>query len=97
VANRGDGTLSRVSEKTGRPQRAVDVGGAPTALAATSEAMLVLDSATADVLRLDPRTDRVTDRVHLGGYPAALAVGDRGALWSVDARSGTVTRVSSAG
>ena len=96
VANRGDGTLSRVSERTGRPQAKIKVGGAPTALAVTTEAMLVLDSAKADVVRVDPRSGRITDRVHLGGYPAALAVGDGGALWSVDARSGTVTRVSGA-
>jgi streptogramin lyase len=94
VANRGDGTLSRIEERTGRPQGTLRVGGAPSALAVTTESLLVLDSARARVLRLDPRTGRVTDVVAVGGFPTALAVGERASLWTVDARRGVVARVS---
>jgi hypothetical protein len=44
VANRGDGTLTRIEERTGRPLATVPIGGAPTALAVTTEALVVLDS-----------------------------------------------------
>jgi DNA-binding beta-propeller fold protein YncE len=94
VANRGDGTLTRLSERTGRRQETVRLGGAPSALAVTTEAVLVLDTERARIERLDPRTLRRTNVVNVGGYPAAIAVGDAGSLWVVDARSGTVTRVS---
>ncbi len=94
VANRGDGTLSRIQERTGRPQGTVRIGGAPSALAVTTEALLVLDSERARVLRLDARTGRITNAVDVGGFPSAIAVGDEASLWTVDARRGVVTRVS---
>jgi DNA-binding beta-propeller fold protein YncE len=94
VANRGDGTLSRIQERTGRPQATVRIGGAPSALAVTTEALLVLDSERARVLRLDVRTGKVTDAVEVGGFPSGIAVGDEASLWTVDARRGIVTRVS---
>jgi streptogramin lyase len=94
VANRGDGTISRVDERTGRPQDPVRVGGAPSALAITTGGVLLLDSQRGRVLRLDPRTSRVTDVVRVGGFPTALAVGERASLWTADARRGVVTRVS---
>ena len=94
VANRGDGTLSRVDERTGRPQGTVKIGGSPTALAVTAEGLIVLDAEDGKVIRLDARTRKVTDVVRVGGYPTALAVGDGPSLWTVDARRGLVTRVS---
>jgi sugar lactone lactonase YvrE len=72
----------------------VPIGGAPTALAVTTEALVVLDSERGRVLRLDPHTQRVTDVANVGGFPTALAVGDRPALWTVDARRGVLTRVT---
>jgi len=54
----------------------------------------VLDSERGRVVRLDPRTQRVTDVADVGGFPTALAVGDRPALWTVDARRGVLTRVT---
>jgi len=94
VANRGDGTLSRIDERTGRPEAQIRVGGAPTALAVTTEAIVVLDTKEAKLTRLNPRSGHVGNVVRVGGFPAALAVGDAGALWTVDARTGTASRVS---
>ena len=94
VANRGDGTISRIDERTGKPKGKLELGGAPGALAVTTGGLVVLDSARGRVLRVDPRTLKVTDVVRVGGFPSALAVGDRASLWTVDARRGVVTRVS---
>ena len=94
VANRGDGTVMRLSASTGRREGPpIHVGGAPGALAITSTGVLVLDTKSGDVDEIDPRSldfDRV---LHVAGFPTALAVGG-GAAWVVDARSGTVTRLT---
>jgi DNA-binding beta-propeller fold protein YncE len=94
VANRGDGTLTRLRAADGRPQGPpIRVGGAPGALAVTRDALLVLDTRSGAVLRVDPRTLAANEILRIPGYPAAIAVGG-GAAWIVDARRGTVTRVA---
>jgi len=55
--------------------------------------VLVLDTESGDVTMIDPRTERSRAVEHVSGFPAALAVG-AGAAWVVDARSGTVTRLT---
>ena len=47
--------------------------------------MLVLDTQSGAVLRVDPKTLAATRILRLDGYPASLAVG-AGAAWVVDAR-----------
>jgi streptogramin lyase len=94
VANRGDGTVTRLSARTGRAQGTpIRVGGAPAALAVTRDAVLVLDARSGAIVRIDPRTGRVTRPFDLGGSPGSIAVG-AGAAWVVDARAGTVTRIA---
>jgi streptogramin lyase len=94
VANRGDGTLTRLSASDGRSQGpTIRIGGAPGALAITQDAVLVLDTNTGAVLRVDPRSLAAVEIMRIPGYPAAIAVG-AGAAWIVDALSGTVTRVT---
>jgi len=86
--------VSRLSAATGRREGdPIKVGGAPGALAVTSDSVLVLDTKSGDVLQLDPRSLRTRRVLHVTGFPTALAVG-AGAAWVVDARSGTVTRLS---
>jgi DNA-binding beta-propeller fold protein YncE len=93
VANRGDGTVSRIDAATGLPQgRPIAVGRSPGALAATRDAVLVLDTDTGDVLELDPDSLGVRRVLRIGGFPASIAVGG-GAAWVVDARAGTVHRI----
>jgi hypothetical protein len=53
----------------------------------------VLDTRSGDVLEIDPRTREHHSVLHVAGFPTALAVGG-GAAWVVDARSGTVTRLT---
>jgi DNA-binding beta-propeller fold protein YncE len=94
VANRGDGTISRLLASTGnRVGRPIRVGGEPGALAVTSQGLLVLDTASGAILELDPRTLRADRNASVPGFPSAVAVA-AGAAWVVDARNGTVTRLS---
>jgi streptogramin lyase len=95
VANRGDGTVTRLSAVTGRRQGdPIHAGEAPSALAVVCDAVLVLDTNRRRVLRIDPRQGSgVREVATIRGFPSALAVG-AGAAWVVDARSGTVTRLS---
>jgi virginiamycin B lyase len=44
------------------------------------------------VLEVDPATKRITERVRVGGRPAALAVG-AGSVWVASTRDGTVSRI----
>jgi DNA-binding beta-propeller fold protein YncE len=93
VANRGDGTVTRLDAGTGRPQgEPIAAGRAPGALAVTRSAVLALDADTGEVLEIDPRSGRVRRLRRIAGFPAAIAVGG-GAAWVVDARAGTVTRI----
>jgi DNA-binding beta-propeller fold protein YncE len=94
VANRGDGTIDRIDERTGRPLSRIRLGGGPNALDVTTRALLVLDSERGRVMRLDPTSERLTNVVHVRGFPSAFAVGEAGALWVVDARRGLATRIS---
>ena len=93
VANRGGGTVTRLSAATGRRLgRAIAVGGAPAALAVTRDGVLVLDSESGRVLMIDPEGEGARELATVPGFPTAMAVG-AGAAWVVDARNGTVTRV----
>jgi DNA-binding beta-propeller fold protein YncE len=93
VANRGDGTVTRLSARTGRPQGSpISVGGAPGALAITREGLLALDTGSGDVWAINARSGRLDHVSRIGGFPTSLAVGS-GSAWVVDARGGTVTRL----
>jgi YVTN family beta-propeller protein len=89
VANRGDGTISRVDPATNRVIAAIGVGANPTRLTADAGAVWV---ATAQGLqRIDPATNRVvhTLPVHVG--PGDVLAAD-GHLWlSLD--DGSVRRL----
>ena len=70
VANRGDGTLTRLDAGTGRPQGPpIRVGGAPGALAVTRDAVLVLDTKSGAVQRVDPKIPRRTRNHENSGLP----------------------------
>jgi DNA-binding beta-propeller fold protein YncE len=93
VANRGDGTVTRLSAATSRPQGApLPVGGSPGALAATRDGVLVLDTHSGAVSLIDPAKRRIRRVAKVPGFPTSLAVG-AGSAWVVDARTGTVTRL----
>ena len=68
-----------------------ELGPDPAAIAVGGGSVWVALSASGYVLRIDPRSRQVTDRIPVGRGPAALAyAGD--ALWVADSGDGTVAR-----
>lgn len=95
VANRGDGTVSRVDLATDRVVATVPVGDAADVVAAGPDAVWVggwSRRAGNTVSRVDPLTNRVVATVPLTSEPYGLAVtGD--AVWATELVAGTVTRI----
>ena len=76
------------------------MGGAADAVASGAGAVWVLSTRSATVLRVDPATGRVTDRIpvvarHGPGLPAptAIAAGAH-AVWVLNRNSATLTRIN---
>lgn len=91
--------LLRVESGAGRAAR-IAVGGAADAVASGAGAVWVLSTRSATVLRVDPVTGRVTDRIpvvarHGPGLPAptAIAAGAH-AVWVLNRNSATLTRIN---
>lgn len=91
VANRTDGTLTRLDPRT-RELTSVPIGGSPAALASTPGSLWVADFTRDLVLRIDPSTGRSLGRVDVGPGPAALTTAD-GAVWVASVQEGTVQRI----
>ncbi len=108
VADAAGATVSRVVPGTGRAEAPIRVGGFPLALAGGEGALWIGRSVGAfgeqiEVVRLDPRSRRVTGRpvVVPGAIPLDLAAGG-GSVWATDVggprppqptRPGVVTRI----
>ena len=80
MANRDDGTVSRIDVATNAVSETVRVGGSPVAVAAGQGAIWVADGAAGAVVRIDPRTRKVSRRIALGSAPSALVVAG-GSVW----------------
>jgi len=72
-------------------ERPVELGGSPAAVASGLGGVWIADNLRARVLRVDPATGEVTDRVRTGRAPVAIAVGE-GAVWVAGA-DGAVQRI----
>lgn len=95
VANRGDGSLSRI-DPVSLWVRRVEVGGAPAALAHGFGSLWVADFRRDVVLRIDPQTGAArSEPIAVGPGPAALAVGREG-VWVASVQEGTVQRIDPA-
>ncbi len=80
VANRLDGTVSRLDPSTGRVQATIPVREGPNALAATSGSLWVANEFDDSITAIDPATNSVERTISVGGATASLAAkGD--ALW----------------
>jgi peptide/nickel transport system substrate-binding protein len=90
VANRLAGTVSRIDR--GRQIVTIDVGGAPAALAFGAGSLWVADGDSRFVAQVDPRSNKVLQRIEAANAPRALALAE-GALWVVSGAEGTVHRV----
>jgi YVTN family beta-propeller protein len=94
VANRADGTVSRVDPHTDTVDATVDVGAAPTAVAAGGGGVWVANRGDASVSRIDPeRATVVGEPVPVPKGSNQLAVG-LGYVWSSDPSSDTVSRIA---
>jgi serine/threonine-protein kinase len=82
-------------EPPGQLAAAVDLGGAPRSVAATSGSVWVSDQLNDVVLQVDTRTNRVVRRIAVGRGAAGVAAGG-GAVWVASELDGTVRRIDPA-
>jgi virginiamycin B lyase len=75
-----------------QPSAQIVTGGAPCESAAAANALWVANDGAGTLVRVDPRTNRVTARVRLGRGACAVASG-AGAIWVVNYRTGVLSRV----
>jgi len=91
VANRLDGTVSRIDRDRGQVVT-IPVGGAPAALAFGAGSLWVADGDVRSVAQVDPGANKVEQRVAVGNAPRAIAVA-AGALWVASGVDGGVRRI----
>jgi len=87
-----DGRLVRVDPNTDHVTR-YRIGGTPERLASGTDAIWAIDEFDGQVLRFDPASETVTDRVELSGGLDAIAAGE-GYAWVLDSERGTLTPIS---
>jgi ABC-type transport system substrate-binding protein/DNA-binding SARP family transcriptional activator len=73
-------------------KHAVGVDGAPSALVAGGGGLWLAEPSQSLVLRVDPVSHSVTDRVQVQGVPGAFAAGG-GAVWVATSQPGAIQRV----
>lgn len=88
VSNAGDGTVSRITGT--RVVKTIKVGVEPNGLSAIGGALWVTDHTAGKLLRIDPRTNRITGSVALPGADWVTAAA--GSLW-VSQETNVVARV----
>src|SRR3954452_12917373 len=91
VANRLDGTVSRIDRKRGEVVT-IDVGGEPTSLAFGAGSLWVADGQGRSVAQITPATNKVVQRIDVGNAAHAVAAG-YGAVWVASAVDATVVRI----
>ncbi|HZO62961.1 MAG TPA: BTAD domain-containing putative transcriptional regulator, partial [Gaiellaceae bacterium] len=69
-----------------------ELPGLPAALAATRAAVWIADPGNRQVLRADPATGGIVDRIALDGQPNGLAIG-RSAVWAASTLAGSIARI----
>ena len=89
VSNAGDGTVWRITN--GRVVKKIKVGVEPNGLTAYGGALWVGDHTAGKVVRIDPKTNRITGTVKLSG--ADWITGFGGSIY-VSQETNTVARVS---
>lgn len=91
TANHGDATISKIDPATGTATT-INVGGDPTQLAVTSDAVWVLNYSDS-VTRVDITSESVGDPIVVGpGVISAIAAG-KGYVWLSNSEQNTVLRI----
>jgi serine/threonine-protein kinase len=93
VANRGDGTVSRIDVPKQRVADTFHTGKRPTALTIAGKVLWVANAGDGSVVEVNMQTDKVVKRVHVGGHPYALA-GTIRDVFVADRGSGRVARIN---
>ena len=95
----GSSMLRRAEPRTGTVVGRYDLGVSLNGVAAGAHAVWAISGSSATVLRVDPRTGRVTARIAIvarrgtqSPYPIAVAVGS-GSVWVLNATTASVTRI----
>jgi peptide/nickel transport system substrate-binding protein len=99
VANRGDGTVSKIDPGTLAVTGTIGVGDAPSALATGADRVWVANAGDGTLARVDPTSDRVVRTIRVGNPPEGVAAVGRRAYTAVrsngrEHRGGTVRVVS---
>jgi peptide/nickel transport system substrate-binding protein len=93
VANRLDGTVSRIDRRDGDVEiGTIDIGGEPTGLAFGAGSLWVANGQGRTVAQLDPGTNKVLKRYDVGNAAHAVAFGS-GAVWVASAVDATIVRI----
>ena len=87
-----DGTLTLATR--GSPTIEAPIGGALGGVAVGDGSVWATDQDAGTVIRVDPGSLKVVDRIRVGNGPSAIAFG-AGAIWVVNRTDGTVSRIDS--
>jgi len=97
VANRGDGTLSRIDQDTLQVDKTVTVGGAPTGLAVDGDRIWAITQAEegpGELIEVDGASGEIVDRVEIGEKPLGV-ITSPGRVWVSLSKADQVARVES--
>jgi YVTN family beta-propeller protein len=97
VANRGDGTLSRIDQESLQVETTVDLGGAPTGLAVDGDriwAITQTDTGPGELIEVDGQSGKIVDRLDVGEKPLGVTTSP-GRVWVSLSAADQVARVES--
>jgi YVTN family beta-propeller protein len=93
VVNAADGSLSRISTDTQELEATIEeVAGDPRQVTTGGEAVWVSDHDADEVVRIDPETNQVTDRIPVEAEPIGMGFGD-GSVWVTASGDDAVSRI----
>jgi len=92
VANRSDGTVSRINPATHTVIDTIDVGVAPEALTVAAGSVWVTNFGDDTVSRINIATNKVVEPIPVGTEPAAIGSGPSG-VWVANSGDNTIQRI----
>lgn len=92
VANRTDGTVSRVDPETHVVRQTIPVGALPNEVTVTGDDVWVVNFGDGTVTRINAKTNMPVGRVVVGNQPVAIASGPTG-VWVANRGDDTIQRI----
>lgn len=83
VANKDDGTVSRIDANSDHVIATIKIGGEPWGLASDGSSVWVGNYGEGTITRVDTATNKIAARIHVGREPIALDYRN-GSLWAAD-------------